>query len=161
MKAKKLLLLVAVVALAAASVTIGACSSGGSSDDKALFEKVATVWKNKDAEGAKEIYADNANCYWNWPGARVGVTTDAPQVTSGIEAISALVASGDMGYPTLQGESVYALDIPADEPVKNISADYKGARFVYLPMSGGTGLFMMILEVRDGKVQTMVVTPMK
>ena len=159
MRAKMLLPLVALLVLALVSVALGACGGGG--DDKALFEKVATVWKNKDAEGAKEIYADNANLYWNWPGAREGVTTDAPQVTSGIEAISALAASGDMGYPTLQGESVYALDIPADEPVENISADYKGARFVYLPISAGTGLFMMVLEVRDGKVQTMVVTPMK
>jgi hypothetical protein len=148
-KAKKLPLLVAVLVLVAASVALGACSGGSSSDEKALFEKVTAMWRDKDAAAATELFAADATLYWNWPvpsGTPAGMQT-------GIEEINTLVASGDMGAPTLYGDAVYTLDIPADKDVQYISANYKGARFIAAPVYVGTELYMVVLEVRDGKVQ--------
>lgn len=148
-RSRYILLGLTLLVLAVTSVALGACSSGSSSDDKALFEKMAAVWKNKDAAAATELFAADANLYWNW-----GVPSGGPaDMTTGIKEISALVASGDMGYPTLYGDAVYTLDIPADKNVQYISADYKGARFIAAPVYVGTDLYMVVLEVRDGKIQ--------
>ena len=149
MKAGKLLILVAVLVLVAASVALGACNGGSSSDGKALFEKVTAMWRDKDAAAATEIFAADANLYWNWP-APSGTPAE---MNTGIEEISALVASGDMGAPTPYGDAVYTLDIPADKDVQYISASYKGARFIAAPVYVGKDLYMIVLEVRDGKVQ--------
>ena len=82
-----------------------------------------------------------------------GTERHARWYETGIEEINTLVASGDMGAPTLYGDAVYTLDIPADKDVQYISANYKGARFIAAPVYVGTELYMIVLEVRDGKVQ--------
>jgi hypothetical protein len=146
--------LAVVAVVVGATMALGACGSGG--DDKALFEKMSTVWKNKDTAGVKELYVADAVLYWNWPKP----SGEPADMTSGIEEIGALVASGDLGYPTLYGDAVYTLDIPADKPIERISANYKGARFISAPVYVGTDLYMLVLEVRDGKIQNQFVEAM-
>jgi hypothetical protein len=149
---RHLMLWLAVLVLAIASVFLGACGSGSSSDDKALFDKVTTMWTDQDAAAAKEIFAADANVYWNWP-----VQSGGPaEMTTGIDEISALVASGDMGHPTPLGDDVFTY-VPSAEDVKNLTAAYDGARYIAGPVYVGRDIYSITLEVRDGKVQNQYV----
>jgi hypothetical protein len=133
-------------------VALGACSSGSPSDDKALFDKVTTMWTNQDAAAAKEIFAANAYLYWNWPKP----SGSSPEMNSGIDEISALVASGAMGHPTPLGDDVFTY-APSTEDIKNLTAAYDGARYIAGPVYVGRDIYEITLEVRDGKVQNQYV----
>lgn len=151
---KRLFAVVAVaLVLAATSTAMGAC--GNENDAKALFEEVVAVWEAKDATAAGELYNGDAALYWNWHVHRQGQyeTTRPTEMARGIEEIGQLVASGAMGLPKLYGEDVYTLDLPVDESVLDIWADYRGAQFIAAPVSAEHELYMMVLEVRDGKIQ--------
>ena len=154
MRVKILLALVILLLLAAASTALGACAN--EDDAKALFKEVAAVWKAKDATTAAELYDEDATLYWNWP-----VSSEPPaEMTRGMEEIGILVSSGAMGYPTLYGDAVYTLDISADKPTQHISDGYRGAQFIAAPVFIGIDLYMMVLEVRDGKIQNQFVEAM-
>jgi hypothetical protein len=124
-------------------------------DDRALFETALAVFTDQDTAGAQEVFAEDANLYWNFSG-ELGGPLD---VTAGIDEISALVAD----YPSdvyLYGDSVYTLDIPADKEIHYLTVAYKGVRFIYAPVRVGRDLFMCVLELRDGKIQNQYVEAM-
>jgi hypothetical protein len=148
MKRLTLPLLILLVVLAAASTIFGACGSGTNPDDKALFDKVTAMWTDKDAAAAKEIFTADANLYWNWS-AEPGNT---PEMQTGIDEISALVASGQMGHPTLAGDDVFTYE-PSAKDMEYLPATYDGARYIAGPVYEARGLYLIVLEVRDGKVQ--------
>jgi hypothetical protein len=152
-KLRMLVLLLAVTLLAGIAAAIVGCSGG--SDDKAMFEKMATVWKDKDAAGAKQLFAADANVYWNW-----SPSVGTAEVTTGIDAISALVATGSMSYPTLHGDDVYAVDFPAGTTIASLSQNYQGAHFIAAWSRVSTQLYLVVLEVRDGKIQNQYVEAM-
>jgi hypothetical protein len=130
----------------------GACGSGTDADDKALFDKVTAMWTDQDAAAAKEIFAADANLYWNWS-AEPGNT---PEMQTGIDEISALVASGQMGHPTPVGDDVFAYE-PSAKDIENLSVAYDGARYIAGPVYVARGLYLVVLEVRDGKAQNLFV----
>lgn len=147
-RGRHLMLWLAVLVLAIASLALGACGSGSSSDDKALFDKVTAMWTDQDAAAAKEIFAADANLYWNWA-ARSG---EPAEMTSGIDEISVLVASGEMSHPTPLGDDVFTY-VPSGEDIKNLTSAYDGARYIAGPVYVDGNLYLITLEVRDGKVQ--------
>jgi hypothetical protein len=137
------------VVVAAVSVVLGACGGTiSNSSDKALFDKVTTMWTNQDAAAAKEIFAADAHLYWNWP-AQSG---NDPVVNTGIDEISALVASGDMGHPTALGDDVFTYR-PSAKDIEQLTAAYDGAHYIAGPVYVARDLYLIVLEVRDGKVQ--------
>lgn len=145
MKRLTLSLLILMLMLAAASTVLGACGSSVNTDDKALFDKVMTMWTNQDAAAAKEIFATDANLYWNWAGP------SSPEVTKGIDDISAMVASGSAGHPTPLGDDVFTY-VPSAKDIDSMTVAYDGARYVAGPVNVGRDLYLATLEVRDGKV---------
>jgi hypothetical protein len=152
MKRLLLPLLILVLVLAAASATLAACG-GTNADDKALFGKVTAMWTNQDAAAAKEIFATDANVYWNW---NAGST---PEMTTGIDEISALVASGAKSHPTLLGDDVFTY-VPSAKDINNLTAAYGGARYIAGPVYVDRRLYLVTLEVRDGKVLNQYVEAM-
>jgi hypothetical protein len=145
---KRLLLPLLILALILIGVLAVLSACGGTlNDDKALFDKVTAMWTNQDAAAAKEIFAADANLYWNWP-AQSG---NSPVVNTGIDEISALVASGQMGHPTPLGDDVFAY-APSAKDIDNLSVAYDGTRYIAGPVYVGRDLYLITLEVRDGKV---------
>lgn len=137
-------LLVAVVVLAAASVAVSACGgTTSSSSDKALLDKMTKVWDSNDVAGAKGLYTADAVIYWP-----EGAT---PAKSTGIDEISSLVA----GYPVdpmpVEGSLSFTY-IPTAKDIEDTSASYDGARFISSPSIVERNLYMVVLEVRDGKV---------
>ena len=91
------------------------------------------MWTDQDAAAAKEIFAADANLYWNWSAA----PDNTPEMQTGIDEISALVASGQMGHPTLVGDDVFAYE-PSAKDIENLSVTYDGARYIAGPVCGRT-----------------------
>jgi len=137
--------LILVLVLVAASVVLGGCG-GTMNADKAFFEKVTTAYTNQDAAAAKQLFATDASLHWNWP----AVSGEAAETTTGIDAISSLVASGEKGHPTPMGY-VFTY-VPSSKDLGNLTAAYDGARYIAGPIYVARDLYLLVLEVRDGKV---------
>jgi hypothetical protein len=132
-------LLVAVVVLAAASAAVSAC---GGSSDHALFDKALTAFASNNAAMAKEAYA--ADAVIQWPQG------SDPAVSAGIDAISKMAA----GYPVdpvRVGDATLSY-IPSAKDIGLMTAAYQGARYVAAPVAVGRDLYMVVMEIRDGKV---------
>ena len=135
-------LLILMLVVVAASTVLGGCG-GTSSADKALFDRMTAVWTKQDAAGANEVFASDANVYWNW--------SDTPETFTGIDKIAALVANGTMGHPTSLGNEIFTY-VPSVDDIKNLTSAYDGARYIAGPVYVARGLYLVTLEVRNGKI---------
>ncbi len=147
----RLLVVAVVLVLAAASLALAACGDGSSgSDDRAFIDKFMAMWDSNDAAAAKELFADNAVI--TWPEG-----TEPPVV--GLDAIAETVAS----YPAdpLPAGDIAFTYVPSDEDLKYLAAaKYEGAHYIACPVMLGSDLYMMVLELRDGKVLNQWVSSM-
>jgi hypothetical protein len=145
MKRLLLPLLILVLVLVPASVVLEGCG-GTLSADQALLEKMTDVWSKQDRAGAEEIYAPDAQIFWNW-----GVPSDTPpEMTTGIEEIGNMVAVYPVD-PTPITDDIYTYAPSADD-IANLTMGYDGARYIATPVRVGRDLYMVVLEVRDGKI---------
>jgi len=129
-----------VLVLAAAALAVGGCGGGG--DDQALFDKMGAAWISNDVAAAKQVYT--ADAVIRWPeGAE-------PAVSNGIEEISNLVAEYPVD-PTPIGDETFTY-VPSAEDIEALSQAYNGARYIAGPVRVGRDLYMVVLEVKDGKV---------
>jgi hypothetical protein len=133
-------LLVAAVVLAAASIVANAC--GGGSGDQALFDKALTAFASNNVAIAKEAYA--ADAVIQWPeGAE-------PAVSAGIDAISKMAADYPVD-PVRVGDATFSY-VPSAKDIELMTVAYQGARYVAAPVEVGRDLYMVVMELRDGKV---------
>ena len=133
-------LLVAVVVLAAASAAVSAC--GGASGDRALFDKALAAFASNDVAMAKEAYTADAVIHWP--------EGSDPAMSTGIDAISKMAA----GYPVdpvRVGDAAFSY-VPSAKDIDLMSAAYKGARYVASPVTVARDLYMVVMEIRNGKV---------
>jgi hypothetical protein len=141
-------LLVAGVVLAAASVALSAC--GGGSSDRAFVDKYMKMWDSNDAAAVQQFFTADAVLYWP-----EGAT---PAKTVGIDQISSTVKTYPIDpMPLGDGSLAY---VPSAKDIQALNVSYKGARFIACPVVAGRDLYMMVLQVRDGKVANQWISPM-
>ena len=126
--------------LAAASAAVSAC--GGGSGDQALFDKSLAAFASNDVAMAKEAYA--ADAVIRWPEG------SDPAVSTGIDAISKMAANYPVD-PLRVGDATFSY-VPSAKDVGLMSAAYQGARYIAAPVTVGRDLYMVVEEIRDGKV---------
>ena len=133
-------LLIAVVTLAAASAAVSACGDG--SGDRALFDRSLEAFASNDVAMAKEAYA--ADAVIQWPEG------SEPAVSTGIDAISKMAADYPVD-PVRVGDAAFSY-VPSAKDIELMSAAYQGARYVAAPVAVARDLYMVVMEIRDGKV---------
>jgi hypothetical protein len=139
-RSRYLMLGLTVLVLAVTSVALGACGGGG--DDQALMDKMTAAWTNNDVAAAKEVYA--ADAVIRWPeGAD-------PARSTGIEEISSLVAGYPVDPTPIGGETLTY--VPSAKDIEALSVAYDGAKYMAGPVRVGRDLYMVVVEVREGKV---------
>ena len=79
-------------------------------------------------------------------------------IFTGVEAISNVVATYPVD-PERIGDAAFSY-VPSSKDLELLTAKYEGARYVARPMTVAHELFMMVSEIRDGKVANQWVTPM-
>jgi hypothetical protein len=142
MKAKSNLMAVFLGLALLVVLMLPAC--GGSSDDRAMVEKVFAAWSSQDVASIQQLYATDAVIY--------SPDSQTPK-TVGIQAISDQ-AKLPMGRLTLLGQDVFVW-APTDKEMKDLAPLYQkaaGSKFLAAPtlVAGRPGL--TVFEVRDGKV---------
>jgi hypothetical protein len=140
-------LLVAILVLVTVSMALGAC--GGGSSDQAFVTKFMAMWDSNDVTAAKQLFADSAKIYWP-------EGTNPPVV--GIDAISSTVASYPVD-PIPAGDVAFTY-VPSATDMKKLSAGYTNTHYIACPVMTGSQLYMMVLEIKDGKVLTQWVSYM-
>ncbi len=133
-------LLAAVVVLAAVSAAVSACGSG--SGGQGLFDKAITAFASNDVAMAKEAYAGDAVIQWP--------EGSDPAVSSGIDAISKMAADYPVD-PVRVGDATFSY-VPSAKDIGLMTGAYQGARYVAAPVTVGRDLYMVVMEIRDGKV---------
>jgi hypothetical protein len=133
-------LLVAVVVIAAAAAAVSAC--GGGSGDQALFDKSLAAFASNDVAMAKEAYA--ADAVIRWPEG------SDPAMSTGIDAISKMAADYPVD-PVRVGGATFSY-VPSAKDIQLMTAAYQGARYVAAPVTVGRDLYMVVEEIRGGKV---------
>ncbi len=133
-------LLVAVVVVAAASAVVSAC--GGGSSDQALFDESLAAFASNDVAMAKEAYA--ADAVIQWPEG------SEPVASAGIDAISKMAADYPVD-PVRVGDATFSY-VPSAKDIGLMTGAYQGARYVAAPVTVGRDLYMVVEEIRNGKV---------
>jgi hypothetical protein len=132
-------MLVAVVVLAAAAAAVSAC---GGSGDQALFDKSLAAFVSNDVAMAKEAYAADAVIHWP--------EDSEPAMSTGIDAIGKMAADYPVD-PVRVGDATFTY-VPSAKDIELMTAAYQGARYVAAPVAVGRDLYMVVMEIRDGKV---------
>ncbi|MFH1834178.1 MAG: nuclear transport factor 2 family protein [bacterium] len=133
-------LAITVGVLAAALLILSAC--GGGSSDRAFIDRFMAMWDSNDAAAAQQLFTADAVIYWP-EGA-------APAKTTGIEEIGSMIKTYPVD-PLPLGDSSFTF-VPSDKDMELLVAGYKGAHYIACPVTVGREIYMMVLEVRDGKV---------
>jgi hypothetical protein len=133
-------LLIAAVMLAAASAAVSAC--GGGSGDQAVFDKSLEAFVSNDVAMAEEAYA--ADAVIQWPEG------SQPAISAGIDAISKMAADYPVD-PVRVGAATFSY-VPSAKDIELMSGAYQGARYIAAPVTVGRELYMVVEELRDGKV---------
>ena len=91
---------------------------------------------------AKEAYAADAAIQWP--------EGSEPAVSAGIDAISKMAADYPVD-PVRVGDAVLRY-VPSAKDIELMSAAYQDARYAAAPVAVGRDLYMVVEEIRDGKV---------
>jgi hypothetical protein len=144
-------LVVAVVVVAAVSVVLSACGGTiGGSNDRAFVDKFMKMWDSNDTAAAQQLFTSDATIYW--PQGAV------PAKTKGIDEITSTVKDYPID-PLPLGDDAFTY-LPSAADVKQLLYGYTGDHYIACPVAANNDLYMMILEVNDGKVANQWVSPM-
>ena len=73
-----------------------------------------------------------------------------PAQSAGIDAISKMAADYPVD-PVRLGDATFSY-VPSAKDIELMTVAYQGARYVAAPATVGRDLYMVVMEIRDGKV---------
>jgi hypothetical protein len=106
-----------------------------------MTESLAAFVSN-DVAAARQVYA--ADAVIQWPEG------SDPAASTGIDAIAKMVADYPVD-PVRVGDSTFTY-LPSAKDIGLMTAAYQGARYAAAPVTVGRDLYMVVLEIRGGKV---------